>query len=150
MQKCYDIFDEAISQAGVQSDLLRDPPPTIDPTHHKIHWHKIRHRGHSVTESEERSHEPVFELEREMFIKSAEVEVPYQQQQQQQLQDDDEILEEGGDIEMHPQLRDKQHYAPVASREFHGYDEDQFPVYPPKLNADLFGAAPISGEIMGI
>uniref|UniRef100_A0A914PWY5 Uncharacterized protein n=1 Tax=Panagrolaimus davidi TaxID=227884 RepID=A0A914PWY5_9BILA len=135
MQKCYDIFDEAISQAGVQSDLLRDPPPTIDPEHHKIHWHKIRHRGHSVAESEERSHEPVFELEREMFIKSAEIEVPFQDLQPEEI---------NADIEMHPQLRDKQHYGPIASREFTGYDEDQFPVYPPRLNADLFGAAPIS------
>lgn len=135
-----DLFDEAINEAGVQSDLLRETPqPPSSPP--RINWHKIRKHKFKDTDEEtsfDISPEETFALERELFMKSAEIKPS--------------VYEESvGDLELHPQLRDKQHYAPIEGRSnrqeriFNGYDEDEFPPYPPKLSEELFGIAPIAG-----
>ena len=135
-----DLFDEAINEAGVQSDLLRETPPPPSPPS-RIHWHKIRkHKFKGIDEESSLniSPEDTFALERELFIKSAEIKPSAYE-------------EPSGDLELHPQLRDKQHYAPIEGRRnrqeriFNGYDEEEFPPYPPRLSEELFGIAPIAG-----
>lgn len=132
-----DIIDEAINEADVQSNLLKNTP--IPPSNKKIYWHKLRHHNKYEHPEGDISPEETFALERELFIKSAEIKPSTYY---------DDII---GDIDMHPQLRDKQHYAPIESRSnrkeriFNGYDEEEWPDYPPKLVNDLFGPAPISG-----
>ncbi|KAE9556692.1 hypothetical protein FO519_000098 [Halicephalobus sp. NKZ332] len=133
-----DLFDEAINEAGVQSDLLRETPPPPSPPP-QVHWHKIR--KHKIRDPDEEptfdiSPEETFALERELFIKSAEIKPAYE--------------ESIGDIDLHPQLREKQHYGPIEERRnrqeriYNGYDDDNFPPYPPKLTEDLFGMAPVA------
>uniref|UniRef100_A0A7E4UTE6 Caenorhabditis elegans ly-6-related family-containing protein n=1 Tax=Panagrellus redivivus TaxID=6233 RepID=A0A7E4UTE6_PANRE len=128
--------------AGVQSDLLHDPKATP-----VIHWHKIRHRhGGIVEDNSEEESPPVFQLEREVFTQSSE-HLPTQPPTDAIIGGlDDEYI----DLELHPQLRDQQHYAPIEEREerhspvgladFGGYDDGP---YPPKFDDVLFGGSPI-------